>query len=368
MRASYTQPNRIPSKYKTAAGMSHGMSVPPLNASEIRALGEDFRRIVAQVCPARLELAEQTLARVPPLRWSLEWFLPCWLGQTYDLAGATIRAFTLSNILGLVAIRLKDDITDGDMPAADVAAGLELADGLERAALEIYQPYFSPGAPFWQHTAGLLKKWRAATDRVNRLQLADFRVMWDDASDAATCTAQLGAPLKISARAVWELTQGERAFEPLDQLLDSVSSAAVLHDHAVDWDADLRACRWNFFVAAISPLPQNRERENENRARVIRAWMEAGRAENRPHAAANIPLCYFDLIESHIARAEQCNATLGITGLETFLGEFHAIVCGTRDAMTRHFHEQLVQATARLFGKPLTPGRTRTVPQLERRA
>lgn len=340
------------------------MSVPSPQTCELRDLVADFHRTVARVCPAQVALAERTLERVPPSRWQLEWFLPYWLGEAFGLAQTTARTLVLSNLLGLVAIRLKDDLADGDVPATELPRVTALADALQTAALDLYLPYFPQPAPFWRHTARYLSEWRAATTRVNQLALTDFSVMWQDDTDAACCAAQLGAPLKISARAVWELTQGERAFDTLDRLLDSASSAAVLHDHAVDWDADLGAGRWNFIVAAVSPLPQTHVFARQNRARVVRAWMETGNVLLDSSASANAPRAYFDLIESHIARARECSAALGVRGLQDYLDEFHAIVCGTRDAMTHFFNAQLIQATDSLFGKRPTAGQARVVSHL----
>ena len=251
----------------------------------------EFRQTVARVSPLHLELAQRTLERIPAARWQLEWFLPWWLGEAFGLEENTARQFVLSNVLGLAAVRLQDDLADGDVAPGEMDSVSEFTRTLTKAALDMYRPYFPPNSRFWTYAASYMAEWRAATAAVNRLNLADLWVLNELKHAPTQCLAHLGSPLKIGARAVCELSSGER-FSGLDELLDHSLIAAVLHDHAVDCNADLRAGRWNLFVAAVSPLPQTRAHEQENRASVVEAWM-----------TRKTPRLYFEQIALHIERA-----------------------------------------------------------------
>jgi hypothetical protein len=149
----------------------------------------------------------------------------------------------------------------------------------------------------------------------------------------------LGAPLKLSAYAVCHLTAHASALPALNALLDHALLAAVLHDHVMDWESDLRAGRWNFFVAAVSPFAQNRIHERANHARVMEAWM-----------THDTPRAYFDEIEFHIRRAAQASRALRVSPLRAHFEWFAAEVKELYSLRRQMYQTQLEKAAARLFG------------------
>ena len=125
--------------------------------------------------------ARRLLARLPPDRWTLEWYLPWWLGNALGLDQATSHELVLSNLLGLASIRLQDDLADGETGDGPPTAP-RLAAALYEAALVPYASRFEPESPFWEHLDRCMATWRAAATDTS----GDHRL------------AARGAPLKIA--------------------------------------------------------------------------------------------------------------------------------------------------------------------------
>jgi hypothetical protein len=303
-------------------------------------IADAYKRTVTRVAPDHLGLAQRTLKRIAPARWEIEWYLPWWLSETFGLDAARAQQFVLSNVLGLAAIRLEDDLADGDIAPAEKAMASELAKALLDAALAIYHHHFPPAAPFWTRVQALMRNWRAATAAVNHLNEWDLSTLRDLRTVTAQQVAALGAPLKIGAYATFELT-GQPELPEMDRLLDHALIATVLYDHAVDCHADLRAGRWNLFAAACSNLPQTAAFEKENRLQLIQAWMSSEK-----------PRSYFEHIGYHCGQARQLNREIGAPALEVYLAGFEMEIWQTFEALASQYHQHLEKATRILFGPP----------------
>lgn len=94
------------------------MLTPLLDRDEITA---EVLRWLSGRAPRLDGLARRHLARLTPDRWTIEWHLPSWLGRRFDLDQGFVQALVRSNVLGLLAIRLEDDIEDGDVPRSELA-------------------------------------------------------------------------------------------------------------------------------------------------------------------------------------------------------------------------------------------------------
>jgi hypothetical protein len=228
-------------------------AVPELDVTDISAA---FEARVRAVSPEHAILAKRLLARLSPARWTLEWYLPWWLGHAFGLDPRIARDLVLSNVLGLGSIRLQDDLADGEVDSADVAGATVLAAALYQAALAPYRARFAVRSPFWAHLDGCMVAWREATEGTSRGRLA-----------------AVGAPLRISAFAACLLAGRPDAYRSLERCLDGALEGTVRLDHIADWEADLDAVRWNAFVAALSPGPQVPARRAEHRRAVLVALM-----------------------------------------------------------------------------------------------
>lgn len=192
----------------------------------------------------------QLLERLAPGRWTLEWYLPWWLGNALGLEAAVTRELVLSNVLGLGSIRLQDDLADGEVADEAVDDTRALATALYEAALEPYRAWFAAASPFWNHLGARMQAWRVASDGTDE--------------PGGPALAARGAPLHIAAFGACLLAGRIEAYAPLEACLDRALEALVRYDHLADWEADLDAGRWNAFVAATtseSPAAGTRRRD-----------------------------------------------------------------------------------------------------------
>lgn len=219
-----------------------------------------FERRVIEVCPEQQSLARALIERLPPSRWTLEWYLPWWLGYAFGLEADVARELVLSNVLGLGSIRLQDDLADGEVAPADVEGAGILSAALYDAALEPYRVWFTPASSFWGELDRRMTAWRR---------------------NAAEDLAARGAPLHVSAMAA-SLLGGKSGVDPsLVACLDRALEALVRYDHVSDWESDLDAGRWNVFIAAVSSGPQTRAARERHRIAVRVALMTSSVADEQ---------------------------------------------------------------------------------------
>jgi hypothetical protein len=207
------------------------------------ALSRAFATRLGSVASHHAERAAAVLARLSPEHWAVEWFLPSWLGEAYCLARPTIFEMSMSNLLGLVALRTLDDLSDGEVPAADRPQAGEMADELLEEALRPYRAWFESGSIFWLRFDGWLAEWRSAIAQDRR---------------RPPRLAARGAPLKGAAFAACLLADRTADAPGLERSLDRSLEALVLYDDLADWEDDVAAGRWNAFVAEAvrsSPPP-----------------------------------------------------------------------------------------------------------------
>lgn len=301
-------------------------------------------RVVARVAPAHSTLFRETLARVSPQRWALEWHLPWWLGNAFGLRLHIAFDLSVSNVIGLVALRLHDNLTDNQIPQSQRATARASARQLQTVALDCYRPYFDKADSFWETVTQQLNAWHAASRAVNALTPFAIQRLRASNSPNARVIANLGAPLKINVHAICRLTAQHKALTSLEKLLDHALIAAVLHDHAVDWEPDLDEGRPNFFVGAVSPYAQHRRNRQANRARVIQAFCGNERAR-----------AYFQEISFHLEHARLTSQALHIAPLETHLCCFAKQVCELYDARQKTYHANIEDASRLLFGALYEP-------------
>ena len=231
--------------------------IPDLDIAGVLAA---YEQRVIEVCPDQQPLARALIERLPPSRWTLEWYLPWWLGHAFGLEAAVSREMVLSNILGLGSIRLQDDLADGEVAPLDVEGARILSAALYEAALEPYRAWFPPASSFWSELDRRMTAWR--------------RHAPDD-------LAARGAPLHVSALAASLLGDNSGVDPSLVACLDRIIEALVRYDHVSDWEADLDAGRWNVFVAAVASGPQTREARERHRIAVRLALMTTGVADEQ---------------------------------------------------------------------------------------
>jgi hypothetical protein len=199
------------------------------------------------VSPDDADLARRLIDRLQPPRWTLEWHLPRWIGEAYGLEAAIVDDLVLANVLGLAALRLEDDLVDGEVAAEDVASATRLSSRLFEAALAIYRDRFEPDSPIWPAIRRAMRRFRAGTSAGAPGGLArPIDRAWERRR-----LARRGEPLKICARATCLLAGRRKDLRMLEGAIEHALAAWVLADDVGDWEDDLAAGRANAFVSAM---------------------------------------------------------------------------------------------------------------------
>ena len=293
-----------------------------LNVEEILA---QYRGQVAAACPAQLDLATEVASRVGPANWRLEWYLPWWLTNAFGLDRGLGRQLVLSNLLGLVSIRLQDDLVDGELAARLVPGAGELAAAAYDEALRVYRARFGAASPFWPFLEGTMATWRSGSN--------------------GTTAANRGAPLKIGAYACALLAGRMDVWPVLDRCLDHAVSALVQYDQFCDWESDLGAGRWNSFVAGLSPSEQSEEHVVRNRSVVLTAMLTRSAVTD-----------HFDRVLIQAKAASALEAGLGITPLQAYLAEWTTRTAAQGTELEAHYRRAAAQATQLMFGAAIEGG------------
>lgn len=292
-----------------------------------------YLRAVQRACPEELALSAALLERISPPQWRLEWFLPRWLGDAFGLDPAIADRITLANVLGLGALRLWDDLHDGECAADAVAAG-RLALALFDAAVAIYKPLLPGASPFWENLASRMREWRVATRQ--RPDPAGVGLL---ANDADAALARRAAPLHVCAAAICTLSERSAELPLVAKCLECALTAAVLYDDAQDWESDLAAGRWNAFVATLADPVQSPASRHINRPKVLSSLLLGTEVDD-----------YFQRVETKARAGAGLSDGLGVEPLSAHLYEFargvEAYACEVRD----HYGGLLEQATDCLFG------------------
>lgn len=311
---------------------------------DFRLVAAEFDRVVRSRCPEQVALAGRLFDRIGPDRWRLEWSLPVWLGKAVGLHPEIVAGVVRSTVMGLGAIRLEDDLADGEVAPEEIAGARVLLAVLFDAAIQPYRAMFDDRSPFWAELDRRMDEWRAAARDGTATPAnlgADGR-----AGDAGRLAAR-GAPLHIPACAVCLAADRPELYPALGRSLDHVLEAEVLYDHAADWQADLEAGRWNAFVVAMSSETDARAHRERRRAAVRVGLMTSDRAQ-----------AYFDRIGDHlstaIALAEQLPVPVPplVEHLRSFVAEIDAQGASYRDR-----YRELGDRSARLLFPGATHGR-----------
>jgi hypothetical protein len=264
-------------------------------------------------------LARRYLARLTPDRWTIEWNLPVWLGRTFDLDPGLTEALARSNVLGLLSVRLEDDLEDGEVPAAEIADTRVLASLAYAEAVAAYEAWFADGSPIWAFLERSMAEWRAGA--------------------GGTTLAARGAPLKIAGYASCLHAGRVDAWPTLERSLEGATTALVLYDQFCDWEVDLAAGRWNAFVAAIVHGGQEPARPDRNRAAVLTAMLT--RDVVREH---------FDAATREAREAATLAADVGVTELADFLTGWATRTSDQGAQIRDHYQIAANQATRLFFG------------------
>jgi hypothetical protein len=296
-----------------------------LDVSRIAAACE--QRLAAR-CPGDSDLAVRTLARLTPDRWTLEWYLPWWLAASFGLDRALAVELVESNVLGLVAIRLEDDLIDDEVARSDLASAGRLMTAALDEALDLYRRRLPASSPLWPFLDRTLTAWRRASA----------------SPEGPDELASLGAPLKVTAYGICLLGARPDAWPRLERCLDLAMSALVRYDQVSDWEADVAAGRGNAFVTAIGSRSQLAVLRGERHAAMLVALLTTDAARDA-----------FRRINADATAAARLAESVGCEPLAAFLSRYAIQATSEGAAIATHYQDVARQVTSLIFGNAPTP-------------
>jgi hypothetical protein len=263
-------------------------------------------------------LLDRYLARLTPDRWTVEWHLPWWLGSRFGLDPDVALSLVVSNVLGLLAVRLSDDIADGELDPEDVEDAGALATSAVDQALVPYRELFSMGSPFWSFYERSMATWRSGAEGPDH--------------------AARAAPIKIAAVACCMLAERMDAWPILEASLDRAMTAFVLYDAFCDWEADLAAGRWNAFVASVVGDEPDSPGPARARIAVLTAML-----------TGDVVPEHFDRIAGEAVAAGGLAQEIGLDDLASYLSDWVTTVASQGADAAAHYHRIADQATRLVF-------------------
>ena len=278
------------------------------------------------------------LERLPPSNWKIEWRLPGWLGDAFELPQHVTAAPTLSNLLGLSCIWLQDARIDGKTIFGAPELGATLAATLHHLWITGYARSFPRESAFWAYFEAYMAQWARATLASNRGPGVAFRSL---GSDDLRALGHRGAPLKVCCAGACLLAERGGDISRLAAAIDDLLAGAVLLDHAQDWQDDLLAGRYNAFVAYASPAPQTAECFRLNEGKVLEEICLG--EEARP---------YFDRIVRYFRSAREAGDALRCRGLSEHLLWLERQTIAYHRRLSRQARAGLRAATRQLFTAP----------------
>ena len=321
---------------------------PFLSDPEVLAARASYCAALERFSPQLVEAGRRVLNRIATPNWTLEWYLPRWLGDAFGLPADLTQTLVLSNVYGLSYVRLQDDLVDGEVDRVSWESTILLAAALHHLWMSQYVQLFAGTSPFWRYFEEFMAQWLRATLRSNEPPAIDFQSYREE---NFLRLAERGAPLKICCAGACLLASRRELIAPLTSAVDHFLVSAVLLDHAKDWADDLAAGRYNVFVAYVSPQPQGPDQQENHRRQVLEeiCWGEAARP-------------YFDRVQKHVHIALEKAQAVDCPGLNQHMRSFESQVVTIRDRLADETKAWLRTITEQLFGLA-TPSESATIPE-----
>jgi hypothetical protein len=284
-----------------------------------------YERRLRVLCDGGYPAALHLRGRLDPNRWVLEWSFARWVGSALGVDDQISERITLSNVLILASVVMRDDLEDGELAVLDPASARDLGEALFDAAMEPYRELLPGNSPFWPAVQRWMGFWQAAT-----IQAANFE---------PSGLAVRGTPLKIPAYGLCLLADRAEAFPSLEAAIDHAMTGLVLYDHFADWRDDLASARWNAFVA--SAIGSSSARPGFVTAAHVETVMLT-----QPVVAD-----YFARIDRELVAGANCAADVEVADLALHLRRLAGELRDEGKTVSTRYESLGEQATQLMFGK-----------------
>lgn len=301
----------------------------------MQAVAARARAELGSLPPGMATAGTRLLARLSPPQWTLEWYLPKWLGEAYGLPQPVTTELTLANVYGLLYIALQDKLADDGLAPEQQVELVCLGAALHHRWLRQYTGLFPGDSPFWPAFDAYMEQWWCATAASKHAPTGDLAGLL---ADDPAYLAHRAAPLKLCCAAACLLAGRASLLPCLEEALDRFHTGAVLLDHWYDWREDLDAGRYNAFVHHTAALPQTPANRERIRQRTVEARLN-GDVQG-----------YFATTAGFVRAARRPAHEAACPPLEDYLEWYEKIVITAGNEQAAAARQLLEKATLMLFG------------------
>lgn len=226
-------------------------------------------RFLETLPPGLSQVAKDYLRRLDRQQAQLEWHLPLWLGRTFGIPIAQSRRVTLTNVLGMIYIRIHNDLMDADAHITRQFELAALAPLLYTRCIKVFTTLFPSESSFWEHLERYLSEWAKALDWERQTHWHQARPYTQD--EIEFVTAGKGAPIKIGFAAIALLAGRENDLPELETIIDLRSAIAQIFDDLSDWREDWQQGRFNIFLTTALSEQQRQQQEHLTEQDILQA-------------------------------------------------------------------------------------------------
>lgn len=301
------------------------LEIPTVFAAEtqMQAAYVRFHQQLAVLPEEARQYGSYLISKLLPPQWSLEWYLPQWLGEDLHIGDAQTAALVLGNVYGLCHVALCDILIDDSQWTRPVAPEIILNSALAHWWLALYVDYVGGDAWFWERFGVIMQQWWQTMAASNRYPPLSFHGHvhrnWHELSYRAS-------PLKVCCVAACRLGGQEDRWPHLEATLDHLHVARVLIDHVQDWLEDSEAGRYNALVHYASGASDGVAPSTGHAMQAVYEELWFGRRA----------LPYFEIAAEHMTIAMQRAEQTGCSALQ------HTIAI--EQAQYAHYRKELVAA------------------------
>ncbi|HEY9246530.1 MAG TPA: hypothetical protein VIO11_06770 [Candidatus Methanoperedens sp.] len=341
---------------------------------EYQQIQTEFCGLIQQLTPGLYSQGQELLDRISTRNWALEWGLPRWLGEAYNLPESTIHELILANIFMLGFVRIIDDVIDDDFqPSYSAIEGISTpTHQLSFSANNKHNHAILLGTLlqnlWYKHHVRLLSQTEA---KISARQSCDNGLVpsyldaatqslseWINVTSdqerrpthgfsAFTETDYLrighrGSVLKTCCIAACLVAGRDTEIQPLTIAIDHILIGVGMKDDILDWLSDLQAGRYNVFIAFCSDLAQTAEFRSANELAVLRAIYIDQKIDS-----------FFDLILEHIFTAEKAAMLATSPKFCKFISCLRSDICTHKSELNMITLAQIREASDRFLTNSL---------------
>lgn len=239
------------------------------HAADLDWVQAQIDHFLATLPPRLSQVTHEYLRRLDRQRAQLEWHLPLWLGDTFGVPTTQTRWVALTNVLGMLYIRIHNDLMDAGSYLPQQFEQAALAPLLYTRCIHIFSTLFPSSSPFWGHLERYLNEWARALDWEREYH-------WHQAvpytqAEIEFVAAGKGAPIKIGFAAIALLAKREADLPELEKIIDLRSTIAQIFDDLSDWHEDWQQGRFNIFLTAALSEKQRQQQMHLNEDDILQA-------------------------------------------------------------------------------------------------